>query len=833
MQHHCRLTLEILRGIIHPPQSACLIISCCLLLWLTLSGTAFSLHAQTSPQRPAKSPAAAKAVLQGQITGPEGKGISGASILLQGTKLGMASDENGNFRLEVPPGDSLNLAFSAIGYQSRQLFLSVRAGEMKEVNITLLPQSVQLQGVDVKDNRSLDRQNEAGVTRIDPKAVQNIPSPFGDFNKTLGTLPGVVSNNELSSTYSVRGGSFDENQVYVNGIEVYRPFLVRAGQQEGLSFINPDLVRGIEFSSGGWQPEYGDKLSSVLNIQYRQPAQTNGSVTLSLLGGAAHLETGSADGRVSFIGGVREKRSQYLLNTLPVKGEYLPRFTDVQGYLHFDLSKEKSLSGLPKSELGFLFSYARNRYFTRPVNRQTTFGTLTQLRQLSVAFEGEESLEYDMYQGGLKFTRRAGERLTLSFFTSAMQTGERENATIDGTYRLCDLYGQSCTGTGSLGSQLQYVNNTLRATVLAAENRSEWVLNGRNTFKWGAKVNSERISDDLSEFNLRDSAGNSRLDDQLQTRLNLNTGRFSAFGQHTFSPDNQHRFTYGARVGYWTLNRQWLFSPVAQYTFQPVWEKEVLFKFAVGIYRQPPFYRELRDRAGQLNTGLRAQSAFHLIAGAERRLKIWERPFVLNTEAYYKNMWNVVAYDIENVRIRYFADNNTRAYATGVDFRLSGEFVKGAESWFSLGILSTKEDLRSDNRGFVRRPTDQRITAAVFFQDHLPNNPLLRVYLNAVYGTGLPFGPPRSLEYRSALNAPAYHRVDIGFSRIFQLGSGEKKRSREKSLWLGAEVLNLLGNNNVLSYTWITDVQGQQLAVPNTLSARFLNFKVILRTGQE
>ncbi|CAA9238655.1 MAG: putative ferric aerobactin receptor, partial [uncultured Cytophagales bacterium] len=615
------------------------------LVCMAWAGLGIPLRAQ-NPAAPVRQ---RPAVVQGRVTDTDGKAIAGASLAVGETRLGTSSDEEGRFRLEVPAGRPLLLAVTALGYQPRQVPVQGTPGEVQALDVVLLSQIIALEGVDVKASRGLEGRGEAGVVKIDPKQVQNLPSPFGDFNKTLATLPGVVSNNELSSTYSVRGGSFDENLVYVNGIEVYRPFLVRSGQQEGLSFINPDLVSAITFSSGGWQPKYGDKLSSVLNIDYKQPAALRGSLTAGLLGGAAHLEAGSKNGRVAFLGGVRQKRSQYLLNTLEVKGEYLPRFTDAQGYLHVDLSKEKSSAGLPKSELGVLFSLARNRYFTRPANRRSTFGTLTRLQQLSIVFSGEESLEYDMYQGGLKFTRRPNDRLTLHLIASAMQTTERENANVDGTYRLCDLNGQTCTGTVELGSQLQYVNNRLGAAVVSAENRSEWVPDTRHSLEWGAKVSGERIRDELNEFLLIDSAGNTRIPEQLRTGLDLNTGRFSAYAQHTFAPDNAHRFTYGGRVGYWTLNRQWLFSPSFQYTFQPAWEKEVLFKLAAGVYRQPPFYRELRDRSGVLNAGLRAQSALHLIAGAERRLRLWSRDFVLNAEAYYKNLWDVVAYDVENV----------------------------------------------------------------------------------------------------------------------------------------------------------------------------------------
>ncbi len=374
----------------------------------------------------------------------------------------------------------------------------------------------------------------------------------------------------------------------------------------------------------------------------------------------------------------------------------------------------------------------------------------------------------------------------------------------------------------------QFARNRFRATVLGFENRSIWEVNTRNRIEWGAKAGWEQIEDVLGEAVLSDSAGTMTVNSQATAHNQLSTQRFSGYLQHTFSPNNQHRLTYGARMGYWTLNGQWLVSPTLQYAFQPDWEKEVVFKFAAGVYRQPPFYRELRAPSGQLNENLKAQSSLHIIGGAERRLKLWGRDFFLTSEAYYKKLWDVVAYDVENVRLRYYANNYTQAYAFGGDIRLSGEFVKGAESWFSLGVLNTKEDLSFDQQGHVRRPTDQRLTASVFFQDHLPGNPTLRVYLNGIYGSGLPFGPPRNLNYRSAFTGPSYRRVDIGFSKIFRF-----QGNTLESLWIGAEVLNLLGSRNVLSYTWIHDIGGSQYAVPNSLSARFLNARMILKLGRE
>lgn len=788
---------------------------------------------------------AQQALLFGKVTDEEGSPIISATIRIADLTTGVATDTSGNFRLRLPENNELTVVFSHIGYSEKRFAFRLASGQAFELNVQLAKAIRQLGEVEVKSGRVIRLRPEISITKINPQDVKTLPSAFGDFNKMLNTLPGVVSNNELSSSYSVRGGNFDENLVFVNGIEVYRPFLARAGQQEGLSFVNPDMVQDVEFSSGGWQSKYGDKLSSVLNILYKEPERTAGSFTLGLLGGAAHLEGVSGNKRISYVAGIREKRSQYLLGTLDVKGEYLPRFTDVQGYVHYDLSKRRQASAdepfTPQTSLGLLLSYARNRYFVRPVSRETSFGTQEQILKLFVAFQGQELLNYDMYQNGLKFTHQPNRRLTLNILASAMQTSEREYLETDGYYRLCDVdispganrFNQ-CIATRGAGGLYTHARNKLKASIFNIESRNMYDLNIRNTLEWGARIGHERISDILDEYSFTDSADYVRINELLYTEIGLRTMRYSAYAQHTFLLNPQHTFTYGFRLGYWNLNKQFLFSPTVQYSFKPEWEKQVIFKLAGGIYRQPPFYRELRDRVGQINSSLKAQSSLHLIAGAERVLKLWNRDFLLTTEAYYKSIWDVVAYDVENVRLRYFANNHTKAYATGADIRLSGEFIKGAESWFSLGILNTRENLGFDNQGYVRRPTDQRVTFGAFFQDHLPRNPTIRVYLNLIFGTGLPFSPPQTLQYRSAFTAPPYRRLDMGFSKIITLKDRSKGIGRfTESVWLGAEVLNVIGAQNTISYTWIQDIQNRQYAVPNTLSARFINIRMIARFGTQ
>ncbi|MDJ1484084.1 TonB-dependent receptor [Cytophagaceae bacterium YF14B1] len=774
--------------------------------------------------------------IKGWIKDTLNKPVPGATIRLENLSRGTSSDENGYFQLsDIPVNQDLVLYIRSINHQEKQLTLRLKQGEIREVTIILEAAVQKLNEVKVTTRN--DQRMQVSVVQIKPQDVKTLPSTFGDFNKILATLPGVVSNNELSSTYSVRGGNYDENLIYVNNIEVYRPFLARSGQQEGLSFVNPDLVKSVEFSSGGWQAKYGDKLSSVMNVAYNEPTQTKGSVTLGLLGGSLHTEGTALKDKLSYTIGVRRKQSQYLLNTLEVKGEYLPAFTDIQGYFRYVLGNKKTSSLAPKSEIGLLLSYGRNRYLTRPVSQETTFGTFSQQLRLYVAYAGQELLNYDLGQGGLKFTHRPSDKLTLNFIGSAMNTSEREFYDTESAYRLCEIdldpnsptYKQ-CIGTVGVGSEYKYARNQLNGRILSLEHRATYEMNPRNRFEWGIRYNRESFTDKLNQYSFADSADYAMFRDTLFTNLALSSNRWNGYLQHSYSKDNQHTLTYGARIGYWSVNKQWLISPSIQYAFTPNWVRETTLRFAAGIYRQPPLYRELRDQQGHLNLNLRAQSSLHLIAGMRQTIQMWGREFVFNSELYYKNLWDVVAYDVDNVRLRYYANNNTRAYAVGADFRFSGEFIKGAESWFSLGIMQTKEDLSFDQTGYIRRPTDQRVTLAVFFQDHLPGNPSWRVYLNTIVGTGLPFGPPKNLNYRSALHAPPYRRLDIGFSKIIAFGSTSKGIGKfGDSIWIGVELLNALGARNVMSYNWVTDVNERQYAVPNALSARFLNFRVIVR----
>ena len=769
--------------------------------------------------------------INGTVVDQNGNPLSGVNISLVESGSGTATNQAGRFTLSLPvPVNTLTMRFSFVGYEPVETIVNTPA-EAQRLRILMNLKTELLEEVEIEAGRDAESRGKVSVTKIDPRAARLLPSAFGDFNKVLATLPGVASNNELSSTYSVRGGNFDENLVYVNGMPVYRPFLIRSGQQEGLSFVNPDLVADIQFSSGGWEAKYGDKLSSSLAINYKKPDQFAGSATISLLGGALHLEAASKSNRVNYLLGVRHKSSQYLLNTLETEGEYLPKFTDVQAYINYDLNKKERQ---PKTNLELLFSYARNRYLVRPENRITRFGTLSRVFRLFVAFDGQEKLEYDTFQGGIKLNHYFNSKLSTHLIISGLFTREQENLDIEGGYRLCDVDNSissptfnECAVTRGIGTNYSFGRNSLEAQIGNLQNQWVFSWHDNHLLEFGFGFSREQIDDRLNEYSFTDSADYVTIDaPPLVTDVDLNTTRYEGYIQQRSFIGQIHSITYGVRFNYWSLNQEFLISPRVQYAIQPKWRRDVVLKAAFGWYRQPPFYRELRDFNGLVNSDLKAQSSIHLIIGLDYNFKIWGRNFKFITEAYYKDINRAIAYDIDNVRIRYYANNDTKAYATGIDFRISGEFIENAQSWFSLGLLRTREDLGFDDQGEISRPTDQTINLGIFFQDHIPNDPSIRVSVNLLYGSGLPFSPPNELSYRNAFDGDSYNRLDIGFSKLITF---EQEKSALKTLSLGVEVLNLLGASNTISYTWIKDVNNQQFGVPNTLSQRFFNLKAQAR----
>ena len=775
-----------------------------------------------------------RGILRGSITNSTtGESLAGVNIYVEELQSGTVSDQQGIYRLTLPADSSLRLRFSFIGYENVNRVITLAPGEERVVDITMKEQSKLLQEVQVQGQVE-DIRDQVSMVKLDPKSVENLPSPFGDFNKILSTLPGVFSNNELSSAYSVRGGNFDENLVYVNDIPVYRPFLVNNGRQEGLSFINPDLVESVSFSSGGWQPRYGDKLSSVLDVKYKDPKEFSARMVAGLLGGSVSVQGANPERSISFAAGARHKRAEYLLNTLETDGQYLPRFTDVQSVINFDLRK---LLGKKEGEgyttLSLLTYYGRNRYLFTPENRETDFGTFNRSLRLFVAFIGNEVMEYDIYQSGIKLSHRFSPRLHSDFIISGVNTQEREFRDTEGGYRLCDLDNNpgsnsfnQCAIVRGIGTNFEYSRNTLEANIVNAEWRNRLELDGNQDIQFGFGFNNQQIDDFLNEYSFTDSADFVTNIQQANTENSTQAKEYTGYLQHRLQA-GKYTFTYGIRTLYRDLNEQWLFSPRAQVSFRPEWSRDFLFKFAAGLYQQPPFYREMRDFEGNLNEQLKAQRSLHLIGGVDYNFPIWGRSFKFLGELYYKRIWDVVTYDVDNVRLRYYANNDATAFATGIDLRVSGEFIPGAESWFSLGLLSTQEDVEGDEQGFIRRPSDQRINLGIFFQDHLPNNPTMRVSLNVLFGGGLPFGPPNDFQNRNVFVGDSYRRLDVAFIKIFRIN--KHTPFSEKYVSLSAEVLNLLGAANAISYTWIDDVVGSSFAVPNSLSARFLNIRVSVK----
>lgn len=792
-----------------------------------------------------------RAIVFGYIRDETGKPLSLVSITLAGSSSGVQSDDNGYFELKVPADSALNLNFIYIGYETFSQQIQLKPSERKRVDHQFAKRNVDIGEVLVKS----DVERRSGITKIDPKLVSGLPSASGNFEAILKTLPGVSSNNELSSQYNVRGGSFDENLVYVNDVEIYRPLLVRSGQQEGLSFVNADLVSSVKFSAGGFESRYGDKLSSVLDISYKKPKDFGGSVSAGLLGSSLSLEGTNKNRRASYLLGVRRKSTRYLLNTLDTQGEYFPSFTDLQAYITYDISTDW--------ELSFLGNYSRNHYNVTPESRETTFGTFNEVLRLSVAFEGQEIDQYESGLGALTATYRPNDELTLKFIGSAYSSFEQETFDIEGRYVFDEIesdfgketFGQVKANRG-VGAYLNHARNFLSAQVVAFDHKGTLVKK-RNTLQWGFRVQNERIDDRLSEWKLIDSAGYTIpdhndeivLQDVVKAKISLQSNRINGYIQNTTALTSDERLVVniGLRATYWDYNDELNVSPRATLSYHPDWKRDIIFRLSTGYYYQPPFYRDLRNYDGVLNPDPVSQRSIHYVVGSDYQFKAFgNRNFKFTSELYYKQMKNIIPYEVDNVRIRYYANERADAYAVGADFKVNGEFVKDLESWFSLSLLSTQENLLNDfyyikdqngadsakvNPGYIPRPTDQRFNFSIFFQDKLLNDPSTKVHLNTVFGSRLPFGPPDFNRYKDTLRMPPYWRVDIGFSKEFvgRRAGGSSKIGPFKSVMLFAEVFNLLKRSNIISYLWINDVRGSQYAIPNYLTSRQLNVRLVGR----
>ncbi|TPV32537.1 TonB-dependent receptor [Paucihalobacter ruber] len=768
---------------------------------------------------------------------------------------GTITDVSGFYLLKIPANTNVKIRFSHINHKNVEITVNLQAGEDFEFNPVMLVNVEQIETVVLTGKT---RKNVEGVTSISPQILRTIKGAQPGVENILKTLPGVNISNELSTQYSVRGGNFDENLVYVNGIEVYRPFLIRSGNQEGLSFVNTDLVENVDFSAGGFQAKYGDRLSSVLDITYRNPVDFGVRADLSLLGGSVAVETVSKDSKFSSLTGLRYRDNSLLLNSLETEGAVEPVFVDAQTYLTYKFSN--------KFHLNFLGNISLNQYNFEPSNRQTNFGTLQNPVALLVFYDGQEKSQYQTIFGAFKADYYASDKLTLNFTVSAYHTQEQEYFDILARYRLGEVntnIGDENLGevefSEGIGSQLTHARNDLDALITNIQHDGEYKIDESSNLEWSIRYTREDFRDRLVEWEVIDSAGFSIRPPNFNIPNNqpyepftgplvafqniratnfVNVDRFQAalqWSKRGYIGKHEVYYNAGVRAHSWTVsgdninsNNQTVVSPRAQFAIKPDWDADVLFRVAGGMYYQPPFYRELRDSTGTVRPEVKAQQSFHVVLGSEHSFTMWDRPFKLVAEAYYKGLTDVNPYTIENVRIRYRARNNAEAYAYGLDLRLNGEFVPGTESWFSFGYLKTEENI--DNRGFIARPTDQRLKFGVLFQDYVPNIPDLRMYLNLVYNTGVPGGSPSFADpYDFQIRLRDYRRADAGFLYdIVKLGDLHNNWRRHfKSLSVGFEIYNIFNNQNSITNTWVRDVNSKaQYAIPNFLTPRVFNLRL-------
>ncbi|MEW5675105.1 TonB-dependent receptor [Flavobacterium enshiense] len=796
--------------------------------------------------------------IKGILLDENNKPIAKATIKADGKTTD--SNENGFYLLAVPSGVKITVEITHISFKKSTFTIELKPNEDYELNVVLNQKAEQLGEVIVAAG---GRKRIEGLTVIEPKVIRMIPGANAGVENILKTLPGVYSNNELSTQYAVRGGNYDENLVYVNEIEVYRPFLIRSGQQEGLSFTNTEMVSNVDFSAGGFQAKYGDKLSSVLDITYRRPTKFQAALDASLLGGSATVDVVSKNQKWSNMTGIRYRNNSLLVNSQETESNFKPSFADIQTQINFDAST--------KWQWSFLGNVSQNKYHYEPLSRQTNFGTIDDPIALLVLYEGQEKDEYLTYFGAIKSVYAPNENFKLKFIGSAYHTQEQEYFDILAQYRLgevdtnigSDTFGDVVYSRG-VGSQLTHARNNLDALIFNAEVKGFHEIKKKSSqVEWGFKYTREDIRDRLVEWEVVDSAGfslpNPNIDipnDQpynpyygpLSPYKNVRAtnfvqiNRFSGYAQWNYRGtlgSNQIWINGGVRAHQWQVsgdningNSQLVFSPRAQFAIKPQWEKDMVFRLSGGLYHQPPFYRELRDYDGVVQPDVKAQQSFHVVLSNDYSFKMWDRPFKMVSEAYYKSLSDVNTYTIDNVRIRYRANNDATAYVYGVDFRLNGEFVPGTESWFSFGYLKTEEN--QNGKGNIARPTDQRLKFGLLFQDYMPTIPNVKMYLNLVYNTGLPGGSPSYADpYQYQLRLNDYRRADAGFSYVFKDASIQSNRNwlkPFKELSVGLEIFNLFNNQNAITNTWVRDVYTKsQYGIPNYMTTRTFNVKLNVR----
>ena len=796
--------------------------------------------------------------------------LPGVSVGILGNAEGMITNDSGYFRIKVPAGKPMALVFTHAGYIDAQRNFYLSEAEEEKISIRMEPGPRTLETIVVKDNRE---HTEVGLTRINPRNALSIPSTTGGVESLIKILVG--SNNELSSQYSVRGGNYDENLMYINDFEIFRPYLVRSGQQEGLSFINPEMAKNVNFYNGGFQARYGDKMSSVLDIQYRKPKTTGGSAYISLLEQGLHLEGVAKKGRMTYLAGIRNRSNQNLLSSQETTGSYLPASTDIQTFITYELSKKLQLEMLGN------LSFTAFRFF--PQSAQKTSSVFSPLFTanlgLDILFDGQERDGYQTNLLGLSLLQTVTPAFKLKWMLSRFQDKEKEQFDIAGSYLFGDrdfdhsssTFGQIVNPLGS-GYYQDYGRNQLDIRVYNASVKGS-IDQKRHFFQFGNSIEQTNINDQLKEWEYQDSAGYSlphipgqlSLYSSLHSKANLSVQKFSGYIQdniHLGDSLNNLTLQAGVRYNYNTLNQEFLVSPRAQLSWKPRWKKDVVLKLAGGLYDQPPLYRELRKYDGILNTSVKAQKSYQFVAGMDYNfIGTGNRPFRLTTEAYYKNIRDLDIYDIDNVKIRYAGNNDAKAYAMGIETRLFGELVKDAESWLSLGIMNTREKINNDHYyqyknaageiinakstdqvpvdsirndvGWLRRPTDRLITVGLYLEDYLPTNKNFKMHLNLLYGSNMSYNIPNSVKYRNALIIDPYIRTDIGLSAQL-LSERSARRSHSpfrgfQNIWASFEVFNLIDRANTISYQLIKDFANNTYAIPNRLTPRLVNFKIVAR----
>ena len=733
---------------------------------------------------------------------------------------------NGTYTLQLQSADSVEIRFSMIGYKTKVRVLRRPRGK-QTMQVVLHSSDNALSEVTITGKRI-----ETGQTQeLSKEHIKNMPSTTGNaVEEMIQSQAGVSTHSELSSQYNVRGGSFDENSVYINNVEIFRPFLVRSGQQEGISVINPDMVEKIGFSTGGYEARYGDKMSSALNIEYRRPKRFEASATASMLGASAFV--GMSNKKFSWSNGLRYKTTKYLLGSMDTKGEYQPTFIDYQTYLTYSPNK--------RWDIKFLGNISDNHYNFTPEDRETNFGTMENVKAFKVYFDGQEKDVFRTFFGSLGITRKFNENTSLSLIASAFNTREQEKYDIQGQYWLTQTETSENLG---VGTYFQHTRNYLKAHVESAKllfktKQKKHNIEAAFTYKW------EHIEENSVEYEMRDSSKYSiphtgkdlYMIYSMRAKNTLTANRVEAYAQDTYrftgsEGKTLYTLNYGLRLAYWSFTKETILSPRLSLGIIPAFNENITMRFATGLYYQAPFFKEIRDTTttngityASLNRKAKSQRSIHFIAGFDYRFKMNNRPFKFTAEAYYKALGNLVPYSVNNVKVVYYGDNMCSGHAAGLDLKLFGEFVPGTDSWVSLSLMNTSMKLNGKS---IPLPTDQRYAVNLFFTDYFPGTTRWKMSLKLALADGLPFAAPHRELESNVFRAPAYKRADVGLNyRIIDNSDRHKKRNPIRNLWVGAECLNLFGINNVNSYYWITDVTGQQYAVPNYLTGRQINVKL-------